>query len=46
MRTATLERNTKETQIKGRLKIEGRGRYDIATGIGARVPRSYPGGSP
>ncbi len=34
MRTATVERDTKETQIQGRLKIEGRGRYGIAAGIG------------
>ena len=33
MRTATIERNTKETQIRARLKIEGRGRYNISTGI-------------
>ena len=33
MRTASIERNTKETQIAGRLRIEGRGRYEIATGI-------------
>lgn len=33
MRAAQLERNTKETQIRGRLRIEGKGRYDIATGI-------------
>lgn len=33
MRTATVDRQTKETQIKGKLKIEGRGRYDISTGI-------------
>lgn len=33
MRTAKLERNTKETQIRGSLKIEGKGRYEIATGI-------------
>ena len=33
MRSASVERNTKETQIKGSLKIEGRGRYDISTGI-------------
>jgi imidazoleglycerol-phosphate dehydratase len=26
-------RNTKETRISGTLKIEGRGRYDISTGI-------------
>jgi imidazoleglycerol-phosphate dehydratase len=33
MRTATIQRDTKETRIAGRLKIEGRGRYDISTGI-------------
>src|SRR5678810_109540 len=33
MRSATIQRDTKETRIKGVLKIEGRGRYDIATGI-------------
>jgi imidazoleglycerol-phosphate dehydratase len=33
MRTATVRRETKETQIEGRLTIEGRGRYDISTGI-------------
>jgi len=33
MRTASLERNTKETQITGRLRLEGRGRYTIATGV-------------
>ncbi len=33
MRTATIERNTKETQISGTLKIEGRGRYEISTGV-------------
>ena len=33
MRTATLERNTKETRIRGKLAIEGRGRYEISTGI-------------
>ena len=33
MRTATLKRDTKETRIGGTLKIEGRGRYDIRTGI-------------
>ena len=32
-RSATLERNTKETRISGSLKIEGRGNYDVATGI-------------
>jgi imidazoleglycerol-phosphate dehydratase len=33
VRKATIERNTKETQIRGRLAIEGRGRYEIRTGI-------------
>jgi imidazoleglycerol-phosphate dehydratase len=33
MRTASIERNTKETQIRGKLAIEGRGRYEISTGI-------------
>src|SRR4249919_1007625 len=33
MRLGKVERNTNETQIRGTLKIEGRGRYDISTGI-------------
>ena len=33
MRTAHLQRDTKETRISGTLKIEGRARYDISTGI-------------
>ena len=33
VRTSTIERITKETQIKGTLKIEGKGRYEITTGI-------------
>jgi imidazoleglycerol-phosphate dehydratase len=33
LRTAAIERNTKETQIRGSLRIEGRGRYEISTGI-------------
>src|SRR6202158_106357 len=33
MRTAAIQRSTKETQIAGKLKIEGRGKYDVATGI-------------
>ncbi len=33
MRSARLERVTAETRIRGRLKIEGRGRYRISTGI-------------
>jgi len=33
VRKATIERNTKETRIKASLKIEGRGVYNISTGI-------------
>jgi imidazoleglycerol-phosphate dehydratase len=33
MRTARIERNTKETRISASFAIEGRGRYEIATGI-------------
>jgi imidazoleglycerol-phosphate dehydratase len=33
MRSAKLERLTKETQIRGALKIEGRGRYQVSTGV-------------
>ena len=33
MRKASIERNTKETRIKGSLNVDGRGRYDISTGI-------------
>jgi len=33
MRTSTIERNTKETQIQGVLRIEGSGSYEISTGI-------------
>ncbi len=33
MREATVERHTKETQIKGELRIEGAGTYEISTGI-------------
>jgi imidazoleglycerol-phosphate dehydratase len=33
MREAHIERNTKETQIKGELRIEGAGTYEIDTGI-------------
>jgi len=33
MRAATVTRNTKETQIAGKLRIEGRGRYDVRTGV-------------
>jgi imidazoleglycerol-phosphate dehydratase len=33
MREAQVERDTKETQIKGELRIEGTGTYEISTGI-------------
>ena len=33
MRKAAIERNTKETQIGGSLRIEGRGTYNVSTGI-------------
>lgn len=33
MRTARIERNTAETLIRGRLNVDGRGRYRIATGV-------------
>ncbi len=33
MRTGSIERVTRETQITGQLDIEGRGQYNISTGI-------------
>jgi imidazoleglycerol-phosphate dehydratase len=33
MRQAAIRRDTKETRIAAKLKIEGRGRYEISTGI-------------
>ncbi len=33
MRESSVERNTKETQIIGSLRIEGTGAYDISTGV-------------
>jgi imidazoleglycerol-phosphate dehydratase len=33
MRRASIKRDTKETRIAGSLQIEGRGRYEISTGI-------------
>jgi imidazoleglycerol-phosphate dehydratase len=33
MREAVVERNTKETEIRGSLRIEGAGTYQISTGI-------------
>jgi imidazoleglycerol-phosphate dehydratase len=32
-RAATFDRRTTETQIRGRLVLDGRGRYDVRTGI-------------
>lgn len=34
MRTAAVERNTKETQIQLTLNLDGSGMYDIQTGVG------------
>jgi imidazoleglycerol-phosphate dehydratase len=34
MRKASVRRDTKETRISGELRIEGRGTYEISTGIG------------
>src|SRR5579871_5082026 len=33
MRSASVDRKTKETQIRGSLRVDGRGRYEISTGI-------------
>ncbi|MFM1815124.1 MAG: hypothetical protein RLZ98_1819 [Pseudomonadota bacterium] len=33
-RTATIERNTKETQIRATVNLDGTGTYKVATGIG------------
>src|SRR6267143_423946 len=33
MRSSKVERNTKETQINGSLKLDGQGKYEISTGI-------------
>ena len=34
MRVATVERNTKETQITGRVDLDGGGNAEVSTGIG------------
>jgi imidazoleglycerol-phosphate dehydratase len=34
LRQATVERNTKETRIRGSVNLDGTGAYDIKTGIG------------
>jgi imidazoleglycerol-phosphate dehydratase len=33
MRSASIVRNTNETRIKGKLRLEGRGHYQIRTGV-------------
>ena len=33
MRKASIQRDTKETQVRGTLTLEGHGKYDISTGI-------------
>lgn len=33
MRSASIDRKTKETEIHGSLRMEGRGKYEISTGI-------------
>jgi imidazoleglycerol-phosphate dehydratase len=33
MRKASIQRDTKETEIRGTLTVEGHGRYEISTGI-------------
>ena len=32
-RAAAFDRQTSETQIRGRLVLDGQGRYDVGTGI-------------
>ena len=34
MRTATVERKTKETQIRVEINLDGNGEYNVSTGIG------------
>jgi len=34
MRSATIERKTKETQIQAQLNLDGTGKYTVSTGIG------------
>ena len=33
MRSSTIERTTKETRIRTRLRLDGHGRYEISTGV-------------
>ena len=34
MRSTSVERNTKETQISINIDLDGNGKYDIKTGVG------------
>ncbi len=34
MRTAFIERDTKETKVKVELNLDGEGKYDVSTGVG------------
>lgn len=34
LRTATIKRNTKETQIEVEINLDGTGKYEVSTGIG------------
>ena len=34
MRQASVERNTKETRISASVDLDGKGKYDVSTGIG------------
>src|SRR6202035_4333469 len=33
MRSASIDRQTKETDIRGSLRVDGRGKYEVSTGI-------------
>src|ERR1700741_852331 len=33
IRSASIDRKTKETEIRGSLRVDGRGKYEISTGI-------------
>src|ERR1700686_2290936 len=33
MRSASIDRKTKETSIRGSLRVDGRGKYEVSTGI-------------
>ena len=42
MRTATLKRETRETQIEVTVTLDGKGKANIDTGIGFNVDYSVP----